>query len=72
MPSDDTHTYLSGTVGATMKKRYPTIGIDKRTGDPLKSHCECPAGKGPHGTCISMLLQFYLWWRALFSSQEMV
>lgn len=88
MPSDDTHIYLFGTVGATMKKRnyltfqiffcYPTFGIDKKnkTGDPVKSHCECLAGKGPHGTCISMFLQFYyggeLCRKGKISSKEMV
>lgn len=54
MSSDDTHIYLSGIVGAAMKQKFSynfKIGIDKRTGDPLNSHCECPAGKGPHGTC---------------------
>ncbi|XP_078331975.1 uncharacterized protein LOC144625336 isoform X3 [Crassostrea virginica] len=23
----------------------------KLSGDPIQSHCECPSGKGPHGTC---------------------
>ena len=25
--------------------------IDKESGDIQSSHCECPAGKGPNGTC---------------------
>ena len=25
--------------------------IEKKTGEPKNSHCECPAGKGPHATC---------------------
>ena len=25
--------------------------MEKASGDPIASHCECPAGKGPHGTC---------------------
>lgn len=27
------------------------LKLDKVTGDILNSHCECPAGRGPHGTC---------------------
>ena len=27
------------------------IRIEKLSGDPIQSHCECPSGKGPHGTC---------------------
>lgn len=27
------------------------LKFDKNSGDILNSHCECPAGRGPHGTC---------------------
>nr|XP_034306619.1 uncharacterized protein LOC105318360 isoform X2 [Crassostrea gigas] len=63
MSSDDAHIYLSGIVGAAMKQKLSynfKIGIDKRTGDPLNSHCECPAGKGPHGTCKHVAAVFLM------------
>ncbi len=25
--------------------------LDGQNGDIINSHCECPSGKGPHGTC---------------------
>ena len=40
------------------------IKLTKETGEPVNSHCECPAGKGPHGTCkhiaavLLMLVEF--------------
>ena len=40
------------------------IKIKCLTGEPLNRHCECPAGKGPHGTCkhivavLIMLMHF--------------
>ena len=27
------------------------LKLEKESGDPINSECECPAGKGPHGTC---------------------
>ncbi|VDI42211.1 Hypothetical predicted protein, partial [Mytilus galloprovincialis] len=27
------------------------LKLEKSSGDPLNSHCECPAGRGPHGSC---------------------
>lgn len=27
------------------------LRLEKQSGDILSSHCECPAGKGPNGTC---------------------
>lgn len=38
--------------------------MDKRTGDTLNSDCECPAGKGPHGTfkhlaAVLLMLQHF-------------
>ncbi len=38
--------------------------MDKSTGDTLNSDCECPAGKGPHGTCkhlaaVLLMLQHF-------------
>lgn len=46
--------YLSGVVGAAMKKkiRYSfKLKMDTKTAEIKNSHCECPSGKGPHGTC---------------------
>ena len=37
-----------------MKKRVAInykLRLNAQTGDIINSHCECPAGKGPHGTC---------------------
>jgi hypothetical protein len=34
------------------------LRIDKNTGDPLNSHCECPAGRGPHGDVCLMIEDF--------------
>lgn len=38
----------SGIVAAAMKKK---LKLEKDSGDPINSECECPAGKGPHSTC---------------------
>ena len=27
------------------------LRLSGRNGEVIYSHCECPAGKGPHGTC---------------------
>ena len=27
------------------------VKIEKESGDPVNTECECPSGKGPHGTC---------------------
>ncbi|XP_014669636.1 PREDICTED: uncharacterized protein LOC106810716 [Priapulus caudatus] len=46
--------FLTGIVGAAMKKKVAynyKIKIAGQTGDVINSHCECPAGRGPHGTC---------------------
>lgn len=46
--------YLSGIVGAAMKKQVCynfRLKIEKLSGSPLNSVCECPAGKGPNATC---------------------
>uniref|UniRef100_A0A8W8I5G8 SWIM-type domain-containing protein n=1 Tax=Magallana gigas TaxID=29159 RepID=A0A8W8I5G8_MAGGI len=46
--------FLSGIVGASMKNKVSytfKLKLDKVTGDILNSHCECPAGRGPHSTC---------------------
>lgn len=46
--------YFTGMVKAAMKKRVAynfKLEIDMNLGEVLNSHCECPAGKGPHGTC---------------------
>ncbi|XP_048779437.2 uncharacterized protein LOC125682910 [Ostrea edulis] len=46
--------YLTGIVGASMKQKVTynyKVRISRESGDPLNTHCECPAGRGPHGTC---------------------
>ncbi|XP_046328487.2 uncharacterized protein LOC124112432 [Haliotis rufescens] len=48
-----TDVYLSGIVSASMKNKVTynyKLKVEK-TGEPVNSHCECPAGKGPHSTC---------------------
>ncbi|XP_069117170.1 uncharacterized protein [Argopecten irradians] len=50
----DGHIFLTGIVGAAMKNKVSynyKISLNETTGDPINSACECPAGKGPHGTC---------------------
>ncbi|XP_071150729.1 uncharacterized protein [Mytilus edulis] len=59
----DTNIFLSGIVGAAMKQKVSynyKIRLDKKTGDPLNSHCECPAGRGPHGTCKHLAAVFLM------------
>nr|XP_022307572.1 uncharacterized protein LOC111113571 [Crassostrea virginica] len=46
--------FFTGIVGAAMKTRVTynfKLKLDKNSGDIVNSHCECPAGRGPHGTC---------------------
>ena len=46
--------YLTGIVSAAMKTKVTynyKLRFHGQTGDIINSHCECPAGKGPHGTC---------------------
>ncbi|XP_033730972.1 uncharacterized protein LOC117320491 [Pecten maximus] len=48
------HIFLTGIVGAAMKNKVSynyKISLEETSGDPVNSACECPAGKGPHGTC---------------------
>ena len=38
--------------------------LDKSSGDIMNSHCECPAGRGPHGTCkhlgaVALMLLYF-------------
>ncbi|XP_021362744.1 uncharacterized protein LOC110456373 [Mizuhopecten yessoensis] len=62
------HVYMTGIVGAAMKNKVSynfKMKIDKLTGDPVNTHCECPAGKGPHGTCkhlaaVLLMLQHFI------------
>ena len=54
--------YLTGIVGAMYKGAVTywfKLKLHKSTGDVMNSHCECPGGKGPHGTCkhIAAVLQ---------------
>ncbi|XP_071180991.1 uncharacterized protein [Mytilus edulis] len=51
---NDNGIFVSGVVGAAMKKKVTynyRLKLEKSSGDPLNSHCECPAGRGPHGSC---------------------
>lgn len=39
--------------------------VDKTSGSPVNSHCECPAGKGPSATCkhiaaVMLMLENFL------------
>ena len=45
--------YLSGIVEAAMRSKttYSMKLVIDGMGEPLQSHCECPAGKGPTATC---------------------
>ncbi|XP_078327603.1 uncharacterized protein LOC111116693 isoform X1 [Crassostrea virginica] len=46
--------FFTGIVGAAMKARVTynfKLKLDKYSGDIVNSHYECPAGRGPHGTC---------------------
>ena len=55
-------TYLSGIVSASMLKSTCYIcqlTIKKESGEVQNTHCDCPAGAGPHSTCkhiIAILL----------------
>ena len=46
--------YISGIVGAEMIKSCTynmKLVIDSHTGEIFQAHCECPAGRGPTGSC---------------------
>ena len=46
--------YITGIVRAEMKKAVTysmKLVMDGETGEVLQAHCECPAGRGPTGTC---------------------
>ena len=46
--------YVSGIVGAKMRTKTAysmKLALDGETGEPLQCHCECPAGRGPTGSC---------------------
>ena len=50
---NDEGFFVTGIVRAAMKKK---VGYSFKLkfsvrGEVLNSHCECPAGKGPHGSC---------------------
>ena len=55
-------TYFSGIVSAAMRNSTAYIcqlTVEKASGEVLNTNCDCPAGKGPHGTCkhvIAILL----------------
>ena len=54
--------YATGIVEAEMRSKTTynlKLVIDGQTGEVWNTHCECPAGRGPNGTCkhiISVLL----------------
>ena len=59
--------YASGIVAAEMKKKDTyslKLVLDGDTGEVLMAHCECPAGRGPTGSCkhivavLLMLVKF--------------
>jgi len=45
--------FFMGIVSAAMKKsvKYNIKFVISKNGEIENSHCECPAGIGPHGTC---------------------
>jgi len=46
--------FFTGIVGAAMKRKVTysyKLKLSKEHGEIINTHCECPAGKGPHGTC---------------------
>ena len=46
--------FFTGIVSAAMKKKVQysvKFVLDSSTAEIKSSHCECPAGMGPHGTC---------------------
>jgi hypothetical protein len=45
---DDDTVFFTGIVAVEMKKQ---VTYKKATGSVGNSHCECPAGRGPHSTC---------------------
>jgi len=51
--SDQNYSYISGVVNASMKKKvsYSVKVVLEQSGEVRNSHCECPGGIGPHGTC---------------------
>ncbi|CAC5380159.1 unnamed protein product [Mytilus coruscus] len=61
------NTFLSGIVGAAMRHKVTynyKIKIDRCTGEPLNSHCECLQEKD-HGTCkhvaaVMMMLMHFI------------
>jgi len=51
---DGKAVYFTGIVKAAIKKKVAyniRLKVDSAARDVLNSDCECPAGKGPHGTC---------------------
>jgi len=61
-----TNFFVTGIVRAAMKKRLGynyKLKFNQR-GEIENSHCECPAGKGPHGSCkhvaaVCLMLQLF-------------
>ena len=51
--NNKTEYFFTAIVAAAMKKKvsYSVKVKVTQTGEILNSDCECPAGKGPHGSC---------------------
>ncbi|XP_046557350.1 uncharacterized protein LOC124266602, partial [Haliotis rubra] len=45
------HLLKTPPAGHWMEVTYNYRLKVEKTGEPVNSHCECPAGKGPHSTC---------------------
>ncbi|CAH1789676.1 unnamed protein product, partial [Owenia fusiformis] len=60
---DEAFVFFSGLTNAAMKKKVSynfQIRLSRTTGVILNSNCECPAGKGPHGTCKHVAAVLYM------------
>jgi SAP domain len=52
------HSFFTGIVSAAMKKKVQysvKFILNSETAEIQNSHCECPAGMGPHGTCKHLI-----------------
>ena len=52
--SSNSLIFFTGIVSAAMKKKVQysvKFILNSQTAEVQNSHCECPAGMGPHGTC---------------------
>lgn len=49
--SDDVKYILIFFICFTQVTYNYKIKLEKNSGDPVNTHCECPSGRGPHGSC---------------------